>query len=90
MSKGDLAADPRGLILEAYRMDLGPEDSRTVFLDWALGLPSEATAEHIAALLAHYAPLHPDHPMTAVLRAGLHRAEAPHRRGGRRGRRGEG
>jgi hypothetical protein len=90
VSKGDVAADPRGLILEAYRMGLGPEDCRTVFLDWALGLPGEATAADISALLAHYAPAHPHHPMTAVLRAGLARAEAPQRRGGRRGRRGEG
>ena len=37
--KGDLPIDPRGLIEEAYRMELGPEDCRTVFLDWALGLP---------------------------------------------------
>jgi hypothetical protein len=81
--KGELAADPRGLIHEAYRMDVGPQDCRTIFLDWALGLPDAGPAE-IAALLAHYGPLHPDHPMTAVLREGLDRAAAPTRRGRRR------
>jgi hypothetical protein len=80
--KGELAADPRGLIHEAYRMDLGPADCRTVFLDWALGLDGAGPAE-IAALLAHYGPRHPAHPMTAVLREGLERA-APARRRGRR------
>ena len=38
------------------------------------------------ALLAFYAPDAPDHPMTAVLREGLAAAQAPKRRGGRRGR----
>lgn len=89
MPKGDLAADPRGLIFEAYRMDLGPEDCRTVFLDWALGRPPEAAAGDIAVLLAHYGAAHPDHPMTAILREGRERADAPRRRGGWRGRRGK-
>ena len=77
MAKGELAADPRGLILEAYRMAIGPADCRTIFFDWALGLPGPAGAAEIAALLAHYGPRHPDHPMTAVLREGLERAAAP-------------
>jgi hypothetical protein len=83
--KGELDVDPRGLILEAYRMPLGPEDCRTIFLDWALGLPGGTGPAEIAALLAHYAPAHPDHPMTAVLREGLN---PPVRPGGRRGGRG--
>jgi hypothetical protein len=87
MAKGDLPADPRGLIFEAYAMEIGPEDCRTIFLDWAIGLTAEPTAADIRALLARYAPGQPDHPMTAVLRAGLERAAPPTRRGGRRGRR---
>lgn len=75
--KGELPADPRGLISEAYRMDLGPEDCRTIFFDWALGLPGSAGPAEIAALLAHYGPQHPDHPMTAVLREGLDRPSPP-------------
>ena len=82
MPKGEHPADPRGLILEAYRMRLTPEDCRTIFLDWALGLP-DAGEREIAALLAYYGPAHPDHPMTAVLRAGLD-APPPRRRRGRR------
>lgn len=88
MGRGELDADPRGLILEAYRMDLGPEDCRTVFLDWALGQPAETAAQEIAELLAHYGAAHPAHPMTAVLRAGLEAAPTARRRGGRHGRRG--
>ncbi len=85
MGKDELAVDPRGLILEAYRMEIGPKDCRTIFFDWALGLPGPAGEAEIAALLAHYGPGHPDHPMTAVLREGLERAAAPQgRRGGRR------
>ena len=75
--KGDLAIDPRGLIAEAYRMDIGPEDCRTVFFDWALGLPEGGGTAEIAALFAHYGPRHPDHPMTAVLREGVQRPAPP-------------
>jgi hypothetical protein len=89
VAKGELPADPRGLILEAYRMDLGPADCRTVFFDWAIGLPGGAGPAEVAALLAHYGPLHPDHPMTAVLREGLERPDGPpRRRGGARAKRG--
>jgi hypothetical protein len=87
MAKGELAIDPRGLIQEAYRMEIGPEDCRTIFLDWALGLPVPPGRREIAELLAHYGARGPDHPMTAVLREGLDgQAPAPARRGGRRGR----
>ena len=75
--KGTLPIDPRGLIEEAYRMEIGPEECRTVFLDWALGLPGAAGAAEIATLLAHYGPAHPDHPMTAVLREGVERPAPP-------------
>lgn len=84
LAKGELPADPRGLILEAYRMDIGARDCRTIFFDWAVGLPGPAGEAEIAALLAHYGPRHPDHPMTAVLREGLERAGRPPRRRGRR------
>jgi len=83
MPRGEHPADPRGLIFEAYRMQLGPADCRTIFLDWALGLPDGAGEAEIAALLAHYGAAHPDHPMTTVLRAGL-AAPPPRRRRGRR------
>ena len=84
MGKGDLAIDPRGLIHEAYRMEIGPKDCRTILFDWALGLPGPAGEAEIAALLAHYGPRHPDHPMTEILREGLKRAARPPARRGRR------
>jgi hypothetical protein len=82
--KGEVAADPRGLIHEAYQMDLGPEDCRTIFLDWALGLPEVPGKPEIRALLEHYGPRSPGHPMTALLRAGLEADAAPRRRDRRR------
>jgi hypothetical protein len=87
--KGDLPCDPRGLIAEAYRIDgIGPAECRSIFLDWALGLPEGAGRTEIRALLDRYGEAQPDHPMTAVLREGLEQAEAsPRRRGGRSGRR---
>ena len=48
MQKGELAVDPRGLIFEAYRMEIGPEDARTIFFDWALGLAEAAGPAEIA------------------------------------------
>ena len=86
MGKGELPSDPRGLILEAYRMDLTPEDARTIFLDWALGEPGPGAAA-LAELLGHYGARQPDHPMTALLRAAADAPPVPARRGGRRARR---
>lgn len=85
-------ADPRGLIREAYRMEgLGPGECRSIFLDWALGLPAGSDPRAlIPALLASHGTVAPDHPMTQVLQAGLEAAGATGRRGGwaaRRGRR---
>jgi hypothetical protein len=81
MPKGGLDVDPRGLIFEAYRMELAPEDCRSVFLDWALGLPEGAGPAEVAVLLERYGADHPGHPMTAVLREGLERpAPRPRRR----------
>lgn len=86
MSKGDHAADPRGLIREAYRMNVALRDCRTIFFDWALGLPEGDPAEHIRALFDHYGNAQPDHPMTAVLREGLEASSRPPRRRGHRSR----
>ncbi|MEL7277381.1 MAG: hypothetical protein AAGK98_12995 [Pseudomonadota bacterium] len=79
-----LAEDPRGLIHEAYAMEIGIEDARSIFLDWALvDAPAGDPREAIAAALARYGAAQPDHPMTAVLRAGLGDSGGPRRRGGR-------
>jgi hypothetical protein len=79
--------DPRGLIREAYRIEgiEGPS-CRSIYLDWALGLPADADATAATAtLLERYAAHHPDHPMTHVLREGVDRATpSPVRRRRRR------
>ena len=81
--------DSRNLIAESYRIEgIGAADCRSIFLDWALGLPAGAApAEAAAALIAAYAPP-AGHPMTALL---VETAEGPpgagRRRGGARGRR---
>lgn len=83
--KGD-ALDPKALIREAYRMDIGVEEARVIFLDWALGVPEgENVKQSIARLLIQYGDAK-DHPMTGVLREGLETATKTGRRGGRRGR----
>lgn len=87
--KGDPESDPKGLIFEAYRIEgITEAECRTIFLDWAIGLPDGWDARSVLPLLiARHAEPHPDHPMSAVLRAGLASAERPRRRGGREGRR---
>lgn len=84
MGKYDIKADPRGLMYEAYRMDLRIEDARTIFFDWAIGLNDGADVQSIRELLDAYGPDHPNHPMTTVLREGLDtNSVKPTRRGGR-------
>ncbi|WP_092060985.1 hypothetical protein [Poseidonocella pacifica] len=82
-------ADPRGLIREAYRIeDITAEQCRSIFLDWALSVPTEGDPKAaIGALLARYEAGAPQHPMTAVLREGSEGGGLPRRRGGWRGRR---
>jgi hypothetical protein len=85
----DLATlDPKGLIRESYRIDgIGEPECRSIFLDWAIGVPMGVEARtFVDALLTHYGPDHPDHPMTKVLRDGLGAAPGGGRRGGRRAR----
>lgn len=86
------AADPRGVIREAYAIDgIGASECRSIFLDWAIGLPAGAdTAALIGTLLARHGEGAPDHPMTQVLRDGLGQWDRTGRRGGRRGRFGQG
>ncbi|MEM6546960.1 MAG: hypothetical protein AAF713_04380 [Pseudomonadota bacterium] len=63
--------DPRNLIAEAFRIEgIGAEDCRSIFFDWALGLPAETDAAAAAtALLAEYRDAPEDHPMRALLQA---------------------
>lgn len=76
--------DPRALVAEAYRMEgLSVEDARSIFFDWALGLPAGADAAAAARrLMAHHRG--PDaHPMTGLLRDAAERSATPARRRGR-------
>ncbi|MEZ5769853.1 MAG: hypothetical protein R3D80_21060 [Paracoccaceae bacterium] len=56
MAQENHVYDPRGLIREAYRIEgIGPEEVRTIFLDWALSRPEGADQrDQIAALLAAF------------------------------------
>ena len=84
--KGNLDIDPRGLIYEAYRMDIGEQECRSIFLDWALGTQLGADMRAMLEdLLAEYSVGEgADHAMSAVLREGLEKANRPAvRRGGR-------
>ncbi|MAC79250.1 MAG: hypothetical protein CML66_14440 [Rhodobacteraceae bacterium] len=80
--------DPKGLIRESYRIEgITPGECRSIFLDWALGLPIETDTETARqALLTRFQVSRPDHPMTDVLREGLGDAARPRRRGGWRSR----
>ena len=70
MKKWAHPADPRGLIREAYNIeDLSEKDCRTIFLDWALGIPAETDIARLMSELAeHYAQLKPEHPMSILLK----------------------
>lgn len=60
--------DPRNLIAEAFRIEgIGAEDCRSIFFDWALGLPEGTDPAAAAkALKDHHRPPQ-DHPMTRLL-----------------------
>jgi hypothetical protein len=80
--------DPKGLMYESYRID-GITDSqcRSIFLDWALSLPTgQDNRDAIEKILERYSEHPEDHPMTQVLRQGLVQMTAPRRRGGWRSR----
>lgn len=81
--------DPRGLIRESFNIEnIHPQECRSIFLDWALFEEiSFSQRDMLQALLDHYGPANPDHPMTQILREGLAQHDAPRkRRGGRAGR----
>ena len=87
MKKSD-ENDPTGLISEAYKIEgITGGECRSIFLDWALGVPIEKdTQTVIRKLLLLYEVAAPEHPMTATLREGLETLASPRRRGGWRGR----
>lgn len=81
--------DPKGLIREAFRIEgIGAPECRSIFLDWALGVPANReTRQEVEKLVAHYGGRYPaQHPMLETLQSALSEAPTPTRRGGRRGR----
>ena len=76
--------DPKGLIRESFRIDgITDGECRSIFVDWALSLSGADPREAITALLARYTDAPVDHPLLAVLRAGLEASPKGGRRGGR-------
>lgn len=78
--------DPKRLIHEAFAIEnIGAPECRSIFLDWALGVPTTRdTADEVRKLLKYYAPqAAADHPMVQTLEAALEHADPPRRRGGR-------
>ena len=80
--------DPKGLIRESFRIGgISRGECRSIFLDWALSVPTDADhGAMINGLLARYGAEPADHPMTETLREGLASAGPARRRGGRAGR----
>lgn len=81
-------ADPKGLVRESYLIEgIGPEECRSIFVDWALSLaPAVPVPAALRVLIGIYGAAQPRHPMTAILAAGLDAPALPGRRGGRSGR----
>ena len=84
-------ADPKGLVRESYRIDgITPGECRSIFLDWALSLQTDADVPAaLTQLLAEYRAHNPGHPMNLVLQDGMAPALEPKRRGGRAGKLGD-
>ena len=86
MMKGDYN-DPKALIRESFNIEgINKEESRSIFLDWALSLPNDVDAKKIIPLLLKKYNDKKEHPMLLTLREGLITTVSPVRRGGRRGR----
>ncbi|WP_338050032.1 hypothetical protein [Pseudooceanicola aestuarii] len=85
--KGD-AIDPKALIREAYAIEgISDDECRSILVDWALSLP-EGISQRAAleTLVDRHGTTAPDHPMTALLRAGMEAPTNLGRRGGRNAR----
>ena len=87
--KGDISADPKGLICEAFRIEgISEQDCRTIFFDWALGAPEGIDLSGLVRELHEfYADRFPGHPMTSVLAEGIEGTPAAPKRRRRTARR---
>lgn len=80
------AYDPKGLIKDAFAIEgIGTPECRSIFLDWALGLPPglDVRAEVQKLIAQHATGAPPNHPMVETLQAALQDPIKPRRRGGR-------
>jgi len=76
--------DPKGLICEAYAIEgITAAECRSIFLDWALSVPSDDPKSLVKVLLTDHGADAPDHPMTQTLTAALADTGPAKRRGGR-------
>lgn len=77
--------DKSELILESYRIEgITASECRSIFLDWALKLPSGFDQKAaIEFLIQAYALNAPDHPMSSILKQALVGSVQTGRRGGR-------
>jgi hypothetical protein len=78
--------DPRGLIGEAFNIEnISEADCRSIFFDWALGLPADVDLSAATrALRTRYVDHGTEHPMNKVLSEG---ESTPVRKRGERRRR---
>lgn len=74
--------DPRGLIAEAFEMDIGAQDCRSIFFDWALAEAGPDQMAKLDRLIDRFRGTHSDHPMFAVLIESKREGAATRRRGG--------
>ncbi len=88
MARSNDPNDPKGLIREAYRIEgITLPECRSIFLDWALSLPSDRDQQQaLITLHSAYVAQDGDHPMSQVMQEGLEAAKTPKRRGGWRAR----
>lgn len=77
--------DPKGLLRESYRINgISDAECRSILIDWALSLPDGLDQKRaLAEQVERHAATNPDHPMTALLRAGLDQSQ-PTRTGRRK------
>jgi hypothetical protein len=81
--------DPKGLIRDAFAIEgIGAPECRSIFLDWALGVPQQFDMrDEVRKLITLFEGEHQaDHPMLVTLSEALHDAGTPRRKGGRKSR----
>lgn len=76
--------DSADIIRESYRIEgIRIEECRSIFLDWAIKLPTEIAPESALQFLLKTYGADAAHPMSQVLMEGLGEATKTGRRGGR-------